>query len=218
VYQTKIEELTVQGIAIRFLQIKNVDALYEHLIAKGKEHEDVRDERIPYWADLWPSAIALSEHLIKTKVIVPGMNVHDMGCGLGLPGIVAGMEGASILFSDYLDEALDFAKQNWNLNCKTSARFEKMDWRKPDPAFKADLLLASDVAYERRSFEFLPGAFRTLTNPGGKIIVSEPNRMYAQEFFNTLSFQGFKVMKYEYTTRYKEFNHRINVFEITVNG
>jgi predicted nicotinamide N-methyase len=93
-----------------------------------------------------------------------------------------------------------------------------MDWRKPEPSYKADLLIASDVAYERRSFDHLPNAFRTLANPGGKIIVSEPNRLYAQEFFDALQYQGFKVQKFEYTINYKNFNHRINVFEISVNG
>ena len=213
-YETKKEQLSISGIDISILTIVNVDALYEKLVSKGDEHEDVKDERIPYWADLWPSAVALGEHLVKSNVIKPGVNVHDMGCGLGLPGIVAGMLGADVLFTDYLDEALDFAKQNWELNCKTVARFEKMDWRKPDLAYKADILVASDVAYERRSFEYLPDAFRTLTNPGGKIIVSEPKRLYAQEFFNSLQYQGFQVTKFEYSLRLKNFNHSINVFEL----
>jgi predicted nicotinamide N-methyase len=217
-YKTNIEHLTIAGIAISLLQIKNVDELYEHLIAKGDDHEDMKDERIPYWADLWPSAIALSEHLIKSNAINSGISVHDMGCGLGLPGIVAGMLGAKVLFTDYLTEALDFAKQNWELNCKSEALFEKMDWRKPDVTFKADLLLASDVAYERKSFEFLPNAFRTLTNPGGKIIISEPRRLYAQEFFDSLQFQGFQVSKFEYPLRHKNFNHSINVFELTLSN
>ena len=218
IYKTEIENLTIEGKSIRLLQIKNVDVLYDKLVAKGNDHEDVKDERIPYWADLWPSAIGLSEHLIKSKAIKAGLSVHDMGCGLGLPGIVAGMLGAEVLFTDYLEEALDFAQQNWELNCKSNSRFEKMDWRKPDAAFRADILLASDVAYERRAFEYLPDAFRKLTNDGGKIIIAEPNRLYAKEFFDSLQFQGFHVTKFENTIRHKNFNHRINVFEIIVNG
>ena len=213
-YQTQIDTLNIRGVEIRLLKITNIDELYSDLVAKGSEHEDVKDERIPYWADLWPSAIALSEHLIKSNVITSGLSVHDMGCGLGLPGIVAGMLGADVLFSDYLTEALEFAKQNWELNCKTNAHFEKMDWRKPDSVFKRDLLLASDVAYERKSFEFLPNAFQALINPGGKIIISEPRRLYAQEFFDSLQYLGFQVTKFEYSLRHKNFNHSINVFEL----
>jgi len=216
-YQTQKTELNIEGIPIRLLKIINVDELYSNLVSKGKDHDDVKDERIPYWADLWPSAIALSEHIKKSNVIVPGITVHEMGCGLGLPGIVSGMLGAEVLFTDYLDEALEFAKQNWELNCKSTARFGKMDWRNPDPIYKSDLLLASDVAYERRSFEHLPSAFKTLVNPGGKIIVSEPNRLYAQDFFESLNYNGFNVRKLIYPVTKNNIQHRINVFEIILN-
>jgi predicted nicotinamide N-methyase len=214
-YQTKKEQLKISGIEVSLLSITNVDALYENLVSKGEAHEDVKDERIPYWADLWPSAVALCEHLHKSNAITPGLSVHDMGCGLGLPGIFAGMLRANVIFTDYLEEALEFAKQNWNLNCSHPASFVKMDWRKPDPSLKADLLIASDVAYEKRSFDILPETFRSLVKPGGKSIVSEPNRMYAQEFFDSLKFSGFNVEKFNYQVMMHNVQHRINVFEIS---
>lgn len=215
-YQTQQENLNIAGFGVTLLSITNTDELYANLVSKGESHADVKDERIPYWADLWPSAIALGEHLILSKMISENTTVHEMGCGLGLPGIVAGKLGGEVIFSDYLREALDFAMRNWKLNCSNAASFNEMDWRNPDPHLKADLLLASDVAYERRSFEFLPHAFRTLTNPGGKIIVSEPNRLYAQEFFEALSSQGFAVEKLVYPVSLNQTIHRINVFEIAL--
>ncbi len=213
-YKTEQEILNVAGIKITLLKIVNVDELFNNLVAKGDQHEDVRDERIPYWADLWPSAIGLSEHIIKSEIILTNTTVHEMGCGLGLTGIVAGKLGAQVFFTDYLSEALDFAKQNWDLNNVVSASYKKMDWRHPDPSLKADVLLASDVAYERKAFEFLPHAFKTLINPGGKIIVSEPNRLYAQEFFDGLTNQGFTVKKYIYSVLRNNIHQQVNVFEI----
>jgi len=213
-YKTEQEILNVAGINITLLNIVNVDELFNNLVAKGDQHEDVKDERIPYWADLWPSAIGLSEHIIKSGIITPDTSVHEMGCGLGLTGIVAGKLGAKVLFTDYLSEALDFAKQNWNLNNAHPATFKKMDWRHPVPSFKADVLLASDIAYERKAFEFLPNAFNTLINPGGKIIVSEPNRLYAQEFFDGLTNHGFAVKKYIYSVLRNNIHQQVNVFEI----
>ncbi|MEO8087261.1 MAG: 50S ribosomal protein L11 methyltransferase [Bacteroidota bacterium] len=213
-YQTEKEHLKIAGMEIDLLRIVNVDELYSNLVSKGDDHEDVKDERIPYWADLWPSAIGLSEHLVQSKIITKDSIVHEMGCGLGLPGIVAGKLGAKVSFSDYLDEALDFARQNWNLNNMASADFQKLDWRNPNTGLKADLLLASDVAYERKAFEFLPHAFKTLSKSGGKIIVSEPNRLYAQEFFDSLSFHGFTMKKFIYSVHRNNHQHRVNVFEI----
>ena len=217
-YETENEKLNISGLEITLLRIVNVDELYAGLVLKGETHEDVIDERIPYWADLWPSAIAMSEHLVKGKCVTPDMLIHEMGCGLGLPGIVAGKLGGTVLFTDYLEGALDFAKRNWNLNNSLAATFRKMDWRNPDPDLQADLLLASDVAYERRSFEFLPLAFKTLVKPGGKIFVSEPNRLYAQDFFDSLVYDGFAVRKLVYPVQRNNTNHNINVFEITPHG
>ena len=217
IYETENEQLDIAGLRVALLRITNTDELYADLISKGEHHEDVKDERIPYWAELWPSAIGLSEHLVKNKLIAPGLSVHDMGCGLGLPGIVAGMQGANVLFSDYLQEAIDFAKQNWKLNCNREAAFKKMDWRNPESNFKCDLLLASDVAYERKAFQYLPEAFKKFILPGGKIIVSEPNRLYAQDFFQSLEFLGFKNNRFEYLIQWKTISHRINVFEIEIN-
>lgn len=198
IYQTEELELNIEGILIKFLQITNVDDLYEILIAKDESHEDVQDERIPYWAELWPAAIGLSKYLVAFDIIKEIKSVIEIGCGLGLPGIIAGKLGAKVMLTDYLEDALLFAKQNWELNNKNEARFEIMDWRNPNPAFAADLILASDITYEKRFFEFLPNAFRTLCKPGGSIIVSDPSREVAQDFFQNIAKEGFSVNKISY--------------------
>jgi len=197
-YQTEELQIDVAGIAIKILQIANVDELFEALIAKGKTHEDVLDERIPYWAELWPAAIGLSQHLIKSDVIKPGVKVTEIGCGLGLPGIIAGKLGADVTLTDYLAEALNFTKQNWELNNTQIAKFMQMDWRQPAPTLAADVVLASDVTYEKRFFEFLPNAFRMLCKPGGKILVSDPSREAAKTFFDSIEKEGFRNQQFTY--------------------
>lgn len=197
-YQTEALELNIEGIFIKILQIANVDDLYNLLIAKGENHEDVQDERIPYWAELWPAAIGLSKYLVEYDIINKQSKVIEMGCGLGLPSIIAGKLGAEVTLTDYLADALLFAKQNWELNNHVNARFEILDWRIPNPAFAADLVLASDITYEKRFFEFLPNAFRTLCKPGGSIIVSDPSRAVAQDFFQNIIKEGFNVNKISY--------------------
>lgn len=197
-YQTEILDLKIESIALKILQVTNVDDLFEALIAKGEAHEDVQDERIPYWAELWPAAIGLSRHLIKSNIIKPGITVTEIGCGLGLPGIIAGKLGADVTLTDYLAEALDFAKQNWELNNTQVAKFIPLDWRSPSPALAADIVLASDITYEKRFFEFLPNAFRTLCKPGGKILVSDPSREAAKDFFDSIEKEGFTKQQFTY--------------------
>ena len=215
-FQTRQEVLDVEGLYVELSIITNTDELMDRLIAQGEQHEDVLDERIPYWADLWPSALALGRYLIQENIIRPGLTVTEMGCGLSLPGIIAGRLGASVTLTDYLPSALDFARHNWEQNLSEPARFVLMDWRQPGPALAADLLIASDVAYERRAFEYLPHAFRTLCKPGGTILVSEPNRAIAAPFFSGLAGQGFQVQHRTLEGIYNKLPYRVNVYRLAL--
>jgi predicted nicotinamide N-methyase len=193
-YQTELLNLDVEGLGITIERVTNIDELFERLIAKGDAHEDMLDERIPYWAELWASALAMSQYLVQSKMDWSGKKVLEIGAGLGLPSIVAGKLGATdVTISDYLPEAVVFAEKNWYKNNLHPANFITMDWRNPDIAFAADILLAADIAYEQRMFEFLPLAFKTLSKKGGTILLSEPNRGFAQIFMKKLQHQGFEI-------------------------
>lgn len=185
-YQTQTVTLDLEGLAVTLTHITNLDELLDALIEKGEDHEDYRDQRIPYWADLWHSAIALGKYLVREKLIQPGLRVTEIGCGLGLPGIVAGMLGAEVLLTDYLAEPLEFLKSNWAQNSKAPLHTMQMDWRHPAKHLKTDLLLASDVAYEERFFADLGQAFKLLMQPGGRIILTEPSRAMAKDFIQKL--------------------------------
>ena len=53
------EVIRIGAESFRLVSVKNVDELLENMIQLDEDHVDVQDERIPYWAELWPSAIAL---------------------------------------------------------------------------------------------------------------------------------------------------------------
>jgi len=48
------------------------------------------DEFMPYWAELWPAGIALAEALPDR---LDGVRVVELGCGLGVPSLVAAARG-----------------------------------------------------------------------------------------------------------------------------
>jgi len=207
--------LQIEHLQVHLSAVDNLDELLERLLAKGSDHEDVRDERIPYWAELWPAAIVLSRHLIRNKLVRPDTSVLEIGCGLGLAGVVAGMLGGEVTLSDYLPEALEFARLNWAHNLGHPARFEILDWRSPDPSMAAQLLLAADVAYEKRAFPFLPKAFHTLCQSHGLILAADPCRSSAPEFFgHILPGEGFEVRSFCYEEPHNGHTFKINVYEI----
>lgn len=216
-YQTELLQLNIEGIDIAIERVTNIDELFERLIAKGDDHEDMVDERIPYWAELWASALAMSQYLVQSKMDWTGKKVLEIGAGLGLPSIVAGKLGATdISISDYLVEAVDFAKKNWAKNNTHAANFITMDWRNPDIAFAADILLAADIAYEQRMFDALPIAFKTLCKKGGTILLTEPNRGFAKTFMEDLHHQGFEIEKKTFNISLLGLNQNVNLLIMSV--
>ncbi len=215
--QTNSTEINIEGLSISVETVSNIDDLFEELLKKGDDHEDVRDEKIPYWADLWPSAIALSNFIVRNKLVQSGSKVLELGCGIGLPGIVAGKMGAQVVFTDYIQEALDLAKVNWSRNNNLDAEFVLMDWRNPLQEVRADIILASDIAYEKKSFEHLLRAFRILLHSTGKMFVSEPNRAFSQSFFKEMEDHGFKVNSSSEKIVFRNQTYLIHVHEIMLN-
>ena len=215
-FKTKDISLTFNEIDIKLTIIENLDELFNNLILKGDDHPDVVDERIPYWAELWASALAMSWYLVENQHLINSETlVTEIGCGLGLPSIIAGKLGADVCLTDYDEDALAFAKMNWEQNLPNKkARFQQLDWRNPDPSVSADLLLASDVAYEKRAFEPLLNAFKTLLKPNGTILITEPNRPVSTDFFSNLNTEGYDVKKEQRNIDLKGHSFLINIYEI----
>src|SRR5215213_11257643 len=115
-----------------------------------------RDERMPYWAELWPSGVALAR-MVSARAL-RGRRVLELGCGgLALPSIAAALAGARVLATDWSGEALALAGENAKRNGATIATAE-CAWAEPDPLVRDapwDLVLAADVLYERRNVPLL---------------------------------------------------------------
>jgi predicted nicotinamide N-methyase len=214
-YQTQTDLIDLGALAVKITHITNQDDLLNALIAKGEDHEDYQDDRLPYWADLWHAAIALGQYLVSEQVVQPNELVTEIGCGLGLPGIVAGMLGGQVTLTDYLPEALEFAQVNWSQNNTKPANYAVLDWRKPEPALAADLLLASDVAYETRAFTALTKALPLLVRPHGRIILSEPSRGVAKPFLAQLQdLPGFTAKQSQIRILWNDFWIAVNILDL----
>lgn len=161
----------------------------EELIDRITPEEFAADERIPYWAVPWRSAIALARHIAAHPEDVADRDTLEVGCGLGLPGIAAARMRARVTFADYEPHALLFAEYNYLRNIAPGgserAAFALVDWRDA-PVRQWDVILAADVLYEKRSIEPMLGFVSRALRPGGLLLVAEPDREVAQSFFRGL--------------------------------
>jgi predicted nicotinamide N-methyase len=151
-----------------------------------------RDERLPYWAELWPSALALSRNLSKRDLT--GIRAIELGCGVGLPTVVALARGATVFATDHYEAALAFTAYNARKNLGREADSVLLDWRAPDIASLGtfDLVLAADVLYERKNAAALAGLVPRLLAPGGEAVFADPRRDDAPFFLAAMKELGFE--------------------------
>ncbi|HMR46942.1 MAG TPA: hypothetical protein PKC85_09485 [Bacteroidia bacterium] len=213
---SELTSVQIGGQCISYFKVTNIDALYAALSQLDSKNDNVIDERIPYWAELWPSAIALAEYVCDMGS-TDGTIVHEIGCGMALPSILCGKLGYKVVMSDYVLAPLQFAEANWKLNSTTQPITMILDWRNiPDSIEKCDLLLAADVAYESRMFSVIIHAFKELTKKGGKIIITEPNRKFASDFYKLLEQNFSEIKTYDKLIFLNNHQHKIRLSVITV--
>ncbi len=185
-YPAEILQLEIGQLIVKLAQIKDPEKLFEELLSKSKDHPDVINESIPYWGELWPSAIGLSQFLTENASLISGKSILEIGCGLGLPGIVSSLLGGNVIMTDYLPAALQYAEYNWKLNIVSAPDMRLLDWRNIEKVAPSDVLLASDIAYESKSFVPIIIALKSLVKKDGIILLSEPNRVFAKKFIKEL--------------------------------
>ncbi len=211
-YPTTETILDVQGLPVRIQRIAD----FEALLATLDPITFTDDERLPYWAELWPAAVALANYLAQ-RCPLSGRHVLELGCGLGLVGIVAALRGARVLSTDYEDAALAFARYNARRNGCAQARFRFMDWRTPALRRRYDYILASDVIYEARNFDPLVLVLRRYLARGGTALFSEPGRVNAVPFFALVRQHGFTCETTIWPLAW-EGNHQIAIHAIRYAG
>ena len=161
------------------------------------EEDFARDERLPYWAELWPSAVALAHHISKEGLA--SRRVVELGCGVGLPSIVALAHGARVTATDHYAAALDFTRYNARANLGLEPETRLLDWHAPETEELGlfDLVLAADVLYEPRNVPALVAMIPSLLAPGGETLLADPRRKNASIFLQEMREKGFRFSTVE---------------------
>ena len=190
-------DLVTDEVAItdRVLRITH-PRVAEDLIDEAEYEED---ERLPYWADLWPSGIVLARHLAGLDLT--GLRIVEMGAGLGLPSIVAASGGADVLATDWYGVALEFATANAAQNDAPELATRLVDWAAPPadlldgPRF--DLVIGADVAYESRHGAQLAPLILRLVRDGGEVLIADPRRPAVSSLVTNMREAGWRHTREE---------------------
>jgi len=182
-----LETLRVGDQDYQIYRVPDLDRLLDEIDAVEFE----KDERMPYWAELWPSGVALATFLAE-ETTLRGVRMLELGCGLGLPSIVAARMGARVTATDYCPEALDLLRVNAALN-EVRLETRLLDWRTPCRVVRFGLVVAADVLYEPWQVECVVEVLCRTVMPGGRAVVVDPDRVAAKPFASAATFRGFRV-------------------------
>ena len=145
----------------------------------------------PYWTLVWIGARALAAEMLACPP-PPTSRVLDLGCGLGISGVAAGLAGAHVLFADLAEPCLAFAAANARLHGLTSFETRRVDFTRDRLATTFDVILAADVVYDPAAYGPLADFLEGHLAPGGLILVTESLRADARVFLQRMAQRGFR--------------------------
>lgn len=159
------------------------------------EEDFDRDERLPYWADIWPSSITLAGSLGRFTG-PEGGRLLELGCGSGLLSSAAARLGFAVTATDYYDDALRFARLNAWRNARHLITTRHVDWRSLPPDLgRFDVVVACDVLYEPKHSALVANVFTETLFPSAVGILADPGRVALEGFLKECARRGLVVNK-----------------------
>jgi predicted nicotinamide N-methyase len=163
------------GRDVSILRPRDSEELLEE---EAFEHEEL----LPYWAELWPSAIGLAQAIAGRSL--RGARTVELGCGLGLVSIAAAMAGGRVLATDWSAESIRFTRSNATRN-EVELETAIVDWAEPQLLLERapwQLVLGSDILYERRMVDQMLDLLPRLVEPEGEVWIGDPGRLHSVAF------------------------------------
>lgn len=185
------ERVAIPGTGITLEVTRPADT--DHLL---DQIADDPEQNLPYWAEIWPSGVALAAAIARHPERVRDRRVLELGCGVGVTAAVAVAHGARLTVTDYAPEALTLARLTTLRHAgREPDAARQANWRAATVAELAadgrfDVVLGADLLYERRDIEPLLAAVDRLLAPGGALWLAEPGREPARIFLKELAARG----------------------------
>jgi len=197
-YETTSRLIDIGPFWFDFTSVANPDLVLDQVAAKVDLEERLHGPlpadtpmHLPYWAELWDSAAGIGLHLTQRQEPI-GQNVLDLGCGMGLAGTVAAAMGAHVMFADLERPALLFARLN-SLPWRRHVRTRQLDWRRDQLGERFDLIIGSDILYEKSQWEFLEPFWRGHLADCGSVLLGEPGRATGGMFIEWIQRRGWTI-------------------------
>ena len=148
----------------------------------------------PLFGVVWGAGEALA-HLMADYMI-EGKRILEVGCGIALASLVLNYRNADITATDHHPEAENFLRENVQLNKGEDIPFVRTDWDDDESGLGLfDLIIGSDLLYERTHAELLSGFIDKHAKPQCEIIIIDPGRGHQSHFNKAMALLGYSHTK-----------------------
>jgi len=175
-HETEEKSLKIRGRPFTLLTPKSI----EEYIDPENPLQD-----FPLWAKAWEASWVLADFLAGLPA-EPEKRFLEIGCGLGLVGVVAASFGHKVVMTEHNPDALPFARANAELNHCSGVEVIDLDWHSPSLYGRFDYIVGSEVVYHEKDFEPLKNLFERLLKPEGEVILCEGVRKTSLGFFKEM--------------------------------
>lgn len=201
------QDVEIAGRRVSLLKPHSIDALID-------EEDFTRDERLPYWADLWPASRVLADAIAAEPG--GGRSFLELGCGLGLATIAALTAGYRVTATDYYADALAFTRTNARRSLGRVPDTRLVDWRDlPADLGTFQRVVAADVLYERAYGPLVANVLDRVLAPAGVATIADPGRIAAEVFVRACDALGLELVRAPvHELRDGSATHRVRLFEL----
>jgi predicted nicotinamide N-methyase len=135
----------------------------------------------PLFGIIWDSGLVLSHYIFDFNVA--GKRILEVGCGIGLASLLLNYRLADITATDYHPEVENFLLENIKLNNGKNIPFVRTGWKdKESDLGKFDLIIGSDLLYERNHPELLSEFINQHAKDICEVILVDPGRSNQAKF------------------------------------
>jgi 2-polyprenyl-3-methyl-5-hydroxy-6-metoxy-1,4-benzoquinol methylase len=190
-YQVKYQQIGVAGGAD--LQIRSLLDRQQYADPCGDaEAAGISAAGWPLFGQIWPSAQKLAD--LMQAWDLGALRVLEIGCGLGLASIVVHRRGGNITATDRHPLTAAFLQANLELNRLPEMKYRSGDWARSNPSLgHFDLIIGSDVLYERGQPQQLSAFIALHAAPWAQVLIVDPNRGNRNAFNRCMAQRGFAL-------------------------
>lgn len=141
---------------------------------------------------IWPSSEVLAHMMFDYAI--EGKRILEVGCGIGLSSLILNHRKANITATDYHPKVEAFLEHNTHLNKDKDIPFFRTSWEeKDDKLGKFDLIVGSDLLYERDHIELLSSFINNHANDSCEVIIVDPGRGNRNKFSKKMESFGYSL-------------------------